>query len=65
MGCLSADLRLEKLEKGGKDTLCVLRGTIGCCRLDMTAVMDGIGCVGVETVILLQNHSLLQHRARY
>jgi hypothetical protein len=27
--------------------------------------MDGIGCVGVETVIFLQEHSLLQHRTRY
>lgn len=54
MGCLSAELEMGKLEERGKNTLCVLRGTIGCCRLNTTAVMDGIGRVGVETVILLQ-----------
>ena len=54
MGCLSAELEMRKLEERGKNTLCVLRGTIGCCRLNTTAVMDGIGRVGVETVILLQ-----------
>jgi hypothetical protein len=42
-----------------------LHGTIECCRLDLTAVVEGIGCVGVESVILLQKHSLLQHGTRY
>jgi hypothetical protein len=31
----------------------------------MTAVMERIGCVVVETVILLQKYSSLQHRTRY